>query len=72
MCLGFFAHISAAPLQIGNDAPDFILKDQEGFTHNLTSHRGSFVLLFFYPKDFTISAQKKMRLLENLPCKLHE
>lgn len=53
-------------LQIGDDAPNFVLKDQEGFTHNLSSHRGSFVLLFFYPKDFTPPSQKKMKTMESL------
>jgi peroxiredoxin Q/BCP len=52
--------------QIGDDAPSFCLKDQEGFTHNLFSHRGSFVLLFFYPRDFTISAQRKIQTMERL------
>ena len=62
----FSLKLSAFHLQIGDDAPDFILKDQEGFIHNLISHRGSFVLLFFYPKDFTLPAQKKMRVLETI------
>ncbi len=53
-------------IQIGDDAPNFMLKDQEGFTHTLISHRGSFVLLFFYPRDFTISAHRKIRTMEKL------
>lgn len=61
-----FIKLSAVSMQIGNDAPEFILKDQEGFMHNLISHRGNFVLLFFYSKDFTLAAQKKMRQLEKL------
>jgi thioredoxin-dependent peroxiredoxin len=59
-------NLSASALQIGNDAPEFILQDQEGYSHSLLSHRGSYVLLFFYPKDFTPPAQKKMKAVENL------
>jgi peroxiredoxin Q/BCP len=63
-----FINLNAKVLQIGDDAPDFILKDQEGFVHNLISHRGSFVLLCFYPRDFTYQARKKVRILESMLC----
>src|SRR6056297_1091684 len=56
----------ASPLHIGDDAPNFMLKDQEGFTHDLISHRGNYVVLFFYQRDFTLPAQKKMRSMESL------
>ena len=59
-------NLFGAALQVGNDAPEFILKDQEGYSHSLLTHRGSYVLLFFYPKDFTPPAQKKMQVVENL------
>ena len=57
-----FAH----NIQIGDDAPNFMLKDQEGFTHTLIAHRGSFVLLFFYPRDFTSSALRKVQAMEKI------
>ncbi len=34
-------------------APDFTLLDQNGKSHTLSGYRGSFVLLYFYPKDMT-------------------
>lgn len=40
-------------LTIGNVAPDFSIPDQEGQIHNLTEYKGKWVLLYFYPKDFT-------------------
>lgn len=35
----------------GQSAPDFILKDQYDITHRLSYYQGSWVILFFYPKD---------------------
>ncbi|HET9641578.1 MAG TPA: thioredoxin-dependent thiol peroxidase [Candidatus Paceibacterota bacterium] len=37
----------------GELAPDFSLPDQNGKTHSLSDYRGSWVLLYFYPKDDT-------------------
>ncbi len=34
-------------------APDFTLKSQAGEPISLKSYRGSWVVLYFYPKDFT-------------------
>jgi peroxiredoxin Q/BCP len=58
--------VYAPPLQIGGDAPLFVLKDQEGFTHNLVSHRGSFVLLFFFSRDYTFASQRKVQKIEKM------
>ena len=40
-------------LHIGDKAPDFKLKDQDGKEHSLSSYSGKSVLLYFYPKDDT-------------------
>lgn len=40
-------------LNIGDIAPDFELPDQNGGLHKLSSYLGSWVLLYFYPKDNT-------------------
>lgn len=61
-----FSTVFSLPLQIGQDAPHFELRDQEGFRHDLITHRGRYVLLFFYPRDYTIQAQKKLRAMEKL------
>ena len=37
----------------GKNAPNFVLKDQDGKTHRLSQYRGRVVLLYFYPKDMT-------------------
>lgn len=69
LCILFFlllTSLQAKPLQIGADAPIFSLTDQEGYVHNLTSHRGSFVLLYFFSRDYTFSTQRNIRKIEAL------
>lgn len=39
--------------KVGMIAPDFTLPDQNGKIHSLSDYRGNWVLLYFYPKDFT-------------------
>jgi peroxiredoxin Q/BCP len=38
---------------VGTTAPDFTLNSQEGTPVNLHDFRGKWVVLYFYPKDFT-------------------
>lgn len=40
-------------LKIGDVAPDFVSKDQNGNTVSLESLKGERVILYFYPKDNT-------------------
>ena len=51
-------------LEIGDTAPDFFLPDQQGYVHTLREHRGEFVLLFFYPRDFTPHSSQVVRAFE--------
>ncbi len=41
------------PIHVGDKAPAFNLPDQEGKMHALKGYAGSWVLLYFYPKDDT-------------------
>ena len=41
------------PLAVGSIAPDFSLPDQEKKVRSLKECRGSYVVLYFYPKDET-------------------
>ena len=43
---------SARPA-VGEAAPDFTLTDDAGTSQSLSAQRGRWVVLFFYPKDFT-------------------
>ena len=40
-------------LTVGTKAPAFTAPDQDGKTHSLSDYAGKWVLLYFYPKDFT-------------------
>jgi peroxiredoxin Q/BCP len=44
---------SAGPPATGELAPDFALVNDEGRTTKLSDYRGKWVVLYFYPKDFT-------------------
>jgi thioredoxin-dependent peroxiredoxin len=57
LVLGLFIALRAAratdPPGIGSAAPDFTLRSQEGTPVRLKDFRGQWVVLYFYPKDFT-------------------
>ncbi|NBT06963.1 MAG: peroxiredoxin, partial [Betaproteobacteria bacterium] len=42
-----------AELAVGKPAPDFELPDAEGTLHRLSSLRGRWVVVYFYPKNDT-------------------
>ena len=48
-----FALSPAEPPAVGTAAPEFTLSTQEGKQASLKDFRGSWVVLYFYPKDFT-------------------
>jgi peroxiredoxin Q/BCP len=52
---GAYRMLSAAEKApvVGTTAPDFTLNSQEGKPVNLQQYRGKWVVLYFYPKDFT-------------------
>lgn len=39
--------------QVGDDAPDIVLPDDTGTERRLSDQRGTWVVLYFYPKDDT-------------------
>jgi peroxiredoxin Q/BCP len=54
VCLVFSIALLAASLpQVGQTAPQFTLKSQEGTPVSLSDYRGKWVVLYFYPKDMT-------------------
>jgi peroxiredoxin Q/BCP len=46
-------------VDVGQQAPDFSLKDQTGTIVRLKDFRGKFVVLYFYPKDDTPGCTKE-------------
>ncbi len=40
-------------INTGDKAPEFLLRDQENVEHSLARYAGSWIVLYFYPKDMT-------------------
>jgi thioredoxin-dependent peroxiredoxin len=64
--VAFVALTASATLpQVGEQAPEFTLVDGDGNAVSLEDHRGKWVVLYFYPKNFTsgctIEAQEFQR-----------
>jgi peroxiredoxin Q/BCP len=51
--------------KLNSPAPDFTLPDQDGNSHTLSHHRGSWVLLYFYPKDDTPGCTKEACMIRD-------
>lgn len=54
-----YANASFHTLKVGDDAPDFSLKDAKGKTHSLSDYTGQYLTLYFYPKDDTPGCTKQ-------------
>src|SRR5262247_2320141 len=52
LCTAALAAFSSTP-EVGKPAPDFTLKSNEGKMVSLKDYRGKWIVLYFYPKDFT-------------------
>ncbi|HZP12440.1 MAG TPA: peroxiredoxin [Nevskiaceae bacterium] len=52
-CVALMAAVSTEPPATGSAAPDFKLTSNEGKEVSLKDYRGKWVVLYFYPKDFT-------------------
>lgn len=52
---------AAKPPEAGTPAPDFTLNAQDGKPVSLRDFRGQWVVLYFYPKDFTSGCTKEAR-----------
>ncbi len=48
------------PLPVGQDAPEFTLRDQDGVSVSLAGLRGKNVVLVFYPADETTVCTKQL------------
>lgn len=52
-------------IAVGDTAPDFTLPDQDGAPHTLSSYRGHWVLLYFYPKDDTSGCTRQACMIRD-------
>ena len=48
-----FSFAALAQIKVGSKAPNFTLSDQNSIQHQLSDYEGSWVILYFYPKDDT-------------------
>lgn len=56
------------PIQVGTEAPDFTLRDQDRTEHTLSGYRGQPVVLLFYPLDFSSVCTEEMScVVNNMP-----
>lgn len=59
--------ISQSKLKVGDKAPDFSAKDQDGKQITLSAYKGKKVVLYFYPKDQTPGCtQEACNLRDNI------
>lgn len=56
----------------GQAAPDFKLQDQNGHWHTLADARGQWLVLYFYPKDFTPGCTTEVCTFRDDIIKLHK
>lgn len=57
-------------LEIGSQAPDFTLPDQNGEPISLSDFRGQTVVLYFYPRDSTPGCTRQARAFAGVPEEL--
>ncbi len=55
---------STEPPAVGDEAPGFTLISNEGVEVNLTDYRDRWIVLYFYPKDFTSGCTIEARNFE--------
>lgn len=52
-------------ISVGDTAPDFTLTDQNGKVHSLSTEKGKWVLIYFYPRDNTPGCTKQACLIRD-------
>lgn len=68
----FAADAAPAAPQDGQPAPDFKLQDQKGTWHTLAEQHGKWLVLYFYPKDFTPGCTTEVCQFRDDVQKLHK
>tara|TARA_S200000501_G_scaffold12990_1_gene11507 strand:- start:1521 stop:1679 length:159 start_codon:yes stop_codon:yes gene_type:complete len=49
----FKMSLFSSSLKVGENAPGFILNDQDGNQHQLSDYKGKKLVIYFFPKAFT-------------------
>jgi peroxiredoxin Q/BCP len=72
LLLGLIAPVYAAMPQVGQPAPSFRLQDQHGHWQTPADHHGRWLVLYFYPKDFTPGCTTEVCTFRDDVMKLHK
>jgi peroxiredoxin Q/BCP len=72
LCAVATAAEEGAVPQVGQPAPEIRLQDQKGTWHTLEQYRGKWVVLYFYPKDFTSGCTTQVCAFRDDITKLRE
>ncbi len=64
--------VLAAMPRVGQPAPDFRLQDQHGNWQSPADHHGRWLVLYFYPKDFTPGCTTEVCTFRDDVLKLHK
>jgi len=74
LCLITVSAWAAAPTgpAVGDKAPDFKLQDQKGEWHTLDTEKGKWLVVYFYPKDFTGGCTTEVCTFRDDIVKLHK
>jgi len=68
VCAGVLFGAQAAELAPGQAAPEFALNDQHGALQRLSDYRGTWLVVYFYPKNDTPGCTKEAcKFRDNLP-----
>lgn len=59
-------------IAVGEQAPDFTLRDQDGEKVSLSDHRGRKVLLVFYPGDFSPVCSDQLSIYQEVKPEIAE
>ncbi len=63
-------NLSAAPLKVGDDAPDFTLKGSDGKTYKLSELKGKTVVVAWYPKALTGGCTQECKSMKEAGAEL--
>jgi peroxiredoxin Q/BCP len=67
-----FAAVQLGNPQVGQVAPAFHLQDQNGHWHTPAEYKGQWLVLYFYPKDFTPGCTSEVCTFRDNVAKLRQ
>jgi thioredoxin-dependent peroxiredoxin len=72
LAIPVWAAVKLGDPQVGQVAPAFRLQDQNGHWHSPADYHGQWLVLYFYPKDFTRGCTKEVCAFRDSVTKLRQ